>query len=95
MASVSRSMETGGSLWTSVPAIASSADLRDVASAFVLLQQNRHTADYDSGAVFSRTEVVEIIEIAESAFDAWQRVRGSAASNYYLLALLLGPPRRP
>src|SRR5947207_3202476 len=46
-------------------------DLRLVADSFLKLQQARHTADYDNSRVWSRTQVYEMIFLAENAIAAW------------------------
>ena len=48
-----------------------SADLRLVALAVVDLQETRHEADYDLSKRFSRSEVHDLIKIAETATSTW------------------------
>jgi hypothetical protein len=64
-------------------------DLRDVAQAFVDLQEARYEADYDLAHRFSRSEAQALVDQAEQAFAAWQRVRGSTAAKAFLASLLL------
>ena len=64
-------------------------DLKTVAGVFVALQQARHRADYDMGWTVTRNEALGYIEQAEDAFAAMRRVRGTEASDVFLLALLL------
>lgn len=66
-----------------------SEDLRDVASAFVDLQEARHEADYDFGRRFIRSEVRDLIEAAERAASSWQNVRGDPEGQVFLTALLI------
>jgi uncharacterized protein (UPF0332 family) len=63
-------------------------DLNLVADSFVKLQQARHTADYDSSRVWSRTQVWEIIELAEDALAAWSNIRERDMAQEYLLDLM-------
>jgi hypothetical protein len=65
-----------------------------VAEVFGALQDERRLADYDSSDRFTRARAIEALERAEFAFQAWQAVRRSDAARLYLLAMLLGPPRR-
>jgi uncharacterized protein (UPF0332 family) len=63
-------------------------DLNLVADSFVKLQQARHTADYDNSRVWSRTQVWEIIELAEDALAAWSNIRERDMAQEYLLDLM-------
>jgi hypothetical protein len=64
-------------------------ELRQVAAAFVQLQEARHEADYDLGRRFSRSEVRDLIDAAERATAAWGRVRKTQQARVYLAALLV------
>ena len=63
-------------------------DLRLVADSFVKLQQARHTADYDNSKVWSRTQVYEMIFMAQSALTAWSNIRDEEIAQDYLLDLM-------
>lgn len=65
-------------------------DMRLVADSFVKLQQARHTADYDNSKVWSRTQVYEMIALAEDAKAAWLRIREEELAQEYLLDLMGG-----
>lgn len=64
-------------------------DLREVAQAFVDLQEARHEADYDLALRFSRSEAQALVDQTERAFAAWQRVRRTATARVFLASLLL------
>jgi hypothetical protein len=64
------------------------ADLKLVADSFVKLQQARHTADYDNSKIWSRTQVWEMIVIAEDAKAAWSNIREKRVAQSYLLDLM-------
>jgi uncharacterized protein (UPF0332 family) len=64
-------------------------DLKDVAQAFVDLQQARHEADYNLGKSFSRSEALTLIGQAAKAFQDWAKVRNSDISKLYLACFLL------
>jgi hypothetical protein len=64
--------------------------LRSMTSAFVRLQQARHDADYDNGVVWSRTDVLETLQIATDAFVGWKSIRKDSEEQDYLLSVL-GP----
>lgn len=71
------------------PAEASvAADLKLVADVFVKLQQARHTADYDNSKVWSRTQVWEMIALAEDAKAAWSKIREKESAQDFLLELM-------
>ena len=61
-------------------------DLRFVAEVFVRMQEQRHAADYNLQAQFSRTDTLALIDEVEAAFDAWNRIRQSDAATYFLFA---------
>jgi hypothetical protein len=42
-------------------------EIEDFANAFVTLQEKRHLADYDPGAVFPKSEVINDIALADQA----------------------------
>ena len=63
-------------------------DLRNVAEAFVLLQQARHDADYDNTKRWSRLQALEQISLAEQAFKDWAKIRSRPEAEAFLVALL-------
>ena len=74
-----------------LPALAGAAvpgALRQVATAFVGLQQARHEADYDHLRTYTKAEAVDVVQQAHGAVAAWDTVRGSIAADAYLVALL-------
>lgn len=64
------------------------ADLKLVADSFIELQQARHTADYDNSRIWSRTQVWEMIVLAQDAIDAWSKIREKGVAQDYLLDLM-------
>lgn len=62
-------------------------------SAFVDLQEERHTADYDNHEQWSLTEVQAILNTAQTAFQDWQSIRADDMAGNYLLAMLLRKAR--
>jgi uncharacterized protein (UPF0332 family) len=68
--------------------IAVATDLRLVADSFVKLQHARHTADYDNSKVWSRTQVWEMLALAEDAVTAWSNIREKEMAQDYLLDLM-------
>lgn len=71
-----------------IPVDPTAQDLRLVADSFVKLQQARHTADYDNSQVWSRSEVWDMIVMAEEATAAWSRIRATDSAQNYLLDLI-------
>lgn len=64
------------------------ADLKLIADSFLKLQEARHSADYDKSIVWSRTQVWEIIILAEDAMAAWSRIRDKEPAQVFLLELM-------
>jgi hypothetical protein len=64
-------------------------DLKTVANAFVTLQQARHEADYDLARTFRRREVLDFVQSARDAMDAWDRVRNTDDARLYLACFQL------
>lgn len=62
--------------------------LKDVAEAFVELQQARHEADYDSFRTFTRAEALDLVDLAEQAFVNWRTIRRTIPADVFLAALL-------
>lgn len=69
----------------------SSSELQRVAGAFVLLQTQRHRADYDLGNPFTRAEVAELIQLAEQARDDWNtlKIADPDLARFFSVLLLL------
>lgn len=67
------------------------AKLKVVAGAFVNLQQARHEADYNLASSFSKAEVMDLLNLAEQAFQEWSEVKTDEweFARVYLLSLLL------
>ncbi|MCC7422285.1 MAG: hypothetical protein IT428_18560 [Planctomycetaceae bacterium] len=63
------------------------AAVRRMAEAFVELQQIRHLADYDLTERFTRSDVLLLIEQAESALDDFQRLPPSDENTNFLACL--------
>ena len=62
--------------------------LRELAAIFVQLQEKRHTADYDNGTFWTRTEALSHVTQARRAFQLWDALRDEPVAQEYLLALL-------
>jgi uncharacterized protein (UPF0332 family) len=67
-----------------------SAELKAVAKAFLDLQEDRHTADYDAGKFYSRDDAIVAVETAERAFHIWRRIRNSDEISVFMAALAFG-----
>lgn len=68
--------------------------LMKVARTFSILQQQRHTADYDSAVVWDRTNATSQIDLADQAFRNWEEIRQTEAAQDYLLSLFLSKQPR-
>ena len=62
-----------------------------VAETFFEAQQQRHTADCDSAAIWTRREVVALIERVDSAFKSWHAIREEPTAQIYLISHLGNP----
>ena len=88
MAQASRSF-SGGNLprwfnWaTPIP-----AGLREIASAFTTLQDERHRADYDMARPLTRSQAANFVQLAAAAIAGWPAVRDDGAAQLYLACLL-------
>jgi hypothetical protein len=60
-----------------------------IAEKFAELQELRHLADYDPGAVFIRADAKAMIIRVRTAFDLWPTCKNSPEANAFLLSLLL------
>ncbi len=64
-----------------------SGPIRDIASAFVDAQQERHEADYDRGERFNRTDVLALVEEIEGAIAIFQNTPASVVRTFFLCCL--------
>lgn len=64
-------------------------DLQAVASLFLELQEERHSADYDVASVFNRTDVLTFISTLKGMFAKWANIRASDNAKIFLVDLLL------
>ncbi|MCY4542062.1 MAG: hypothetical protein OXB95_06665 [Rhodobacteraceae bacterium] len=62
--------------------------LVDVATAFVQLQEARHDADYNRTLRFTRSEVLDLVDLAELAFQDWKLVRRTLHADTFLTGVL-------
>jgi hypothetical protein len=65
------------------------ARLKEVANAFIELQEARHLADYDDSKQWSRTDALKVADRASAAFVAWKIIREDKIAQDYLLQLLV------
>jgi hypothetical protein len=63
-------------------------NLKRVADTFVEAQRRRHSADYDSATLWTRTEVLTQVELVEGAFQSWRAIRDEPTAQAYLISLL-------
>jgi len=68
---------------------AASADLQEVARSLILLQEARHSADYDLSYAISWNDAFKLLDQATNAIDAWERIAASAEANIFILSLLM------
>ena len=71
----------------------SSTHLLAVVDAFIRLQNERHSADYDTGKDWNRADVITLIKVASEAFASWKVIRDEPEAQAYLVSLF-GKRRR-
>ncbi len=69
-------------------------ELITVAQAFILLQQERHNADYNLERPLDRADAMEQVEMSNSAFVSWEVASGSEAAREFLFSLLFKEKER-
>lgn len=91
MKQISRLVSDGhnSAVWFTLLPVPPTQELRLVAYTFVRLQEERHEADYDLTLSYTRTEAIELVLLAETAFGVWKRIRRTDEANVFLTALLL------
>jgi len=60
-----------------------------VALAFIVLQDARHSADYDLNSRWNRARARQSVEKARDAFALWKTIRKTPEANVFLLSFLL------
>jgi uncharacterized protein (UPF0332 family) len=63
------------------------ADLKKVVEGFAELLEDRHSADYDVGRIWARSDVASSLKIADEAFVAWKRIRKQKIAQDHLLTM--------
>lgn len=66
-----------------------SEELKTVAKAFVELQIERHTADYDQPNPIPLAKAEMLVAQAERAFEAWEKVKNTDEARLFLASFLL------
>jgi len=92
MASVSRTFRGGNLpayLNQTLGSVVIPDGLKAVAICFLRLQDQRHLAEYDLGAVYSRAEVLGLISTVEQVIENWSTIKADPATRFYLMCLPL------
>ena len=63
--------------------------LRQIASCFVVLQENRHDADYNKARPWKQQDALEKVEEVEQAFANVKAIRSEQIFQDYLLSLFV------
>jgi hypothetical protein len=63
------------------------ADLKKIIHSFAQLQEDRYTADYDVGKIWSRVDVTNTLAIADEAFLAWRNIRKQTIAQDHLMTM--------
>ncbi len=72
-----------------IPSRAIHPGVATMCSAFVVLQEARHKADYDLSERLSRNECVAFVQRAEGAIQAWNAAARDPSARAYMLSLLM------
>ena len=64
--------------------------LKDFANAFVRLQDQRYSADYDLSSRFEPEDAEVLIKTVENAILGWRTIEDHPTTHLYLLMLLAG-----
>ena len=67
--------------------------LHAVAHTFILAQEKREAADYDTGKEWDQTDVLAQIDAVAAAFESWKTIREEPVAQAYLVSLLGIRPR--
>jgi uncharacterized protein (UPF0332 family) len=67
--------------------------LHTVAHTFILVQQKREEADYDTGKEWDQKDVEQQIFAVAAAFESWRAIREEPVAQAYLVSLLGKRPR--
>jgi hypothetical protein len=70
-------------------------ELTELATAFVELQEWRHSADYDVSKNFTPNDALNAVQAAEDAFARLMQLRLTPIAQPFLLLLLVGEPKLP
>ena len=96
MKKAAKTFASGGTLPANIRAVYSGVipvELKKVAQAFVDLQEARHKSDYDLNTTFTRSEVEDLVSVAEEAFACWKAVQAMPAERsgveLFLISMLL------
>jgi len=65
------------------------ADMLKVIQVFAQLQEDRYSADYDVAKVWSRTDVMNTLVLADEAFNAWRNIRKEKLAQDHLLTMFV------
>lgn len=68
-------------------------ELKQLATTFVELQEQRHDADYNRTRTFAKAEAKDFVMRAEVVFSQWAAVRPTPIAGPFLLLLLVGEPK--
>ena len=63
------------------------AELQKLVSVFARLQDDRYTADYDVGLIWSRSDVTNTLALADEAFKQWRSVRTKKVVQHHLMSM--------
>ena len=69
--------------------VAMNPELEAVALAFVALQDDRHSADYDMATSWTRAQAVQAADMAEDAMKNWDKLSSTNPDLKHLFALCL------
>jgi uncharacterized protein (UPF0332 family) len=69
------------------------AELKQLATTFAELQEQRHDADYSRSRTFTKADARGFVKRVEEAVGLWRSVQTTPIAGPFLLLLLLGEPK--
>jgi hypothetical protein len=59
---------------------------------FAQLQRDRNDADYNVAMIWSHTDVIRSIDLADEVFTIWRRIRKEDLAQHHLMTMLGARP---
>jgi hypothetical protein len=67
-------------------------DIRTLIAKFAQLQRDRNDADYNVALIWSHTDVIRSIDLADEVFTIWRRNRKDDLAQHHLMSMFGARP---